>query len=252
MAKNNHFDILDSELREQGAGMPAGAESLISGYRNIAQGYAEMEQCVAVLSDLVNMRSYIYYGAFAERMSIGQRGRCEVVESIWERGLLSHVHPDDLQMKFSLEHVFYNKVSGLGEGMRRYMLASKIRLCDGEGRYHLSMHRMMYVPHPLGETVQFALCLYGPNIGGGEAAAIVDNVTGEMEVLDRDGVPNLLSDRECEVLRMVSDGLTSDEISDRLHISRNTVNRHRQNVRAKLNVRNSAEALRVARDFGLI
>ena len=50
-----------------------------------------------------------------------------------------------------------------------------------------------------------------------------------------------LSPRESEVLRHVLDGLTSQEIADRLKISLRTVKMHRGNIMAKVRVRNVAE-----------
>ncbi len=50
-----------------------------------------------------------------------------------------------------------------------------------------------------------------------------------------------LSPRESEVLRYVLDGLTSQEIADRLKISLRTVKMHRGNIMAKVRVRNVAE-----------
>lgn len=42
-----------------------------------------------------------------------------------------------------------------------------------------------------------------------------------------------LSERECTVMQLVADGLTSKEISSRLHISVETVNSHRKHARQK-------------------
>lgn len=49
-----------------------------------------------------------------------------------------------------------------------------------------------------------------------------------------------LSDREVEILRLIAREQTSKEIAERLSLSVNTVENHRQNIFAKLNVRNLA------------
>jgi DNA-binding NarL/FixJ family response regulator len=53
-----------------------------------------------------------------------------------------------------------------------------------------------------------------------------------------------LSASELRVAMMIKDGLTSDEIAMRLHISPETVKSHRKSIRKKLGLRGSAERLR--------
>jgi DNA-binding CsgD family transcriptional regulator len=60
-----------------------------------------------------------------------------------------------------------------------------------------------------------------------------------------------LSAREREVLTALADGLTNQELAERLFISERTVNRHLSNIFIKLGVRNRTEATRVAIEAGL-
>lgn len=50
-----------------------------------------------------------------------------------------------------------------------------------------------------------------------------------------------LSEREKEVLTLIADGLQAQDIADRLYISINTVNRHRENIKIKTGTRSVAE-----------
>lgn len=52
---------------------------------------------------------------------------------------------------------------------------------------------------------------------------------------------NKLTASETTVLQLVGEGLTSKEISQRLDISEATARKHRENIRRKLGIRNSAE-----------
>jgi Response regulator containing a CheY-like receiver domain and an HTH DNA-binding domain len=56
----------------------------------------------------------------------------------------------------------------------------------------------------------------------------------------------LLTRRETEVLRMIADGFTNQEIADKLFVSPLTVDSHRKNLIMKLNARNTAELIKIA------
>jgi len=61
-----------------------------------------------------------------------------------------------------------------------------------------------------------------------------------------------LSDRELEVLELVSEGKTTKEIADQLFVSSRTVETHRVNMMKKLNVQNIAELIKKAAHLKLI
>jgi DNA-binding CsgD family transcriptional regulator len=62
---------------------------------------------------------------------------------------------------------------------------------------------------------------------------------------------NSLTNREKEILQLIARGLISKEIADKLYISVNTVNTHRQRIIEKLNVSNTYEAIRYAHERGI-
>jgi two-component system, NarL family, response regulator NreC len=61
-----------------------------------------------------------------------------------------------------------------------------------------------------------------------------------------------LTDREREVLALIAEGQSNQEIADALVISIKTVNRHRENIMAKLNLHSRVELVRYAIEKGLI
>jgi two-component system, NarL family, response regulator NreC len=61
-----------------------------------------------------------------------------------------------------------------------------------------------------------------------------------------------LTPREQEVLTLIAEGLTSREIAQQLVISPKTVDRHRENIMAKLNLHSRAELVRYAMSRGLL
>lgn len=66
------------------------------------------------------------------------------------------------------------------------------------------------------------------------------------------GALALLTPRETEVLALVADGLSNDEIAADLHVSGNTVKTHIGNLLAKLHARDRAQLVIAAYEHGLV
>ncbi|MFM9371486.1 response regulator [Streptomyces sp. Da 82-17] len=74
-----------------------------------------------------------------------------------------------------------------------------------------------------------------------------------LRLMDRMRAPaEALSRRELEVLGLVADGLSNQQISKRLFLSQATVKSHLVHVFAKLNVDSRTAAVAVARDRGML
>lgn len=67
-----------------------------------------------------------------------------------------------------------------------------------------------------------------------------------------DGLPITLSAREVEVLELIAEGKSNQEISAELYLALNTVKRHAYNIYAKLGVQKRTKAVSIARKLGLI
>lgn len=68
------------------------------------------------------------------------------------------------------------------------------------------------------------------------------NVSGELT----------LTKREIEILSLISDGFTNQEIADQLFISCSTVDSHRKNLLLKFNANNTAKLVKMAISKGII
>ena len=66
------------------------------------------------------------------------------------------------------------------------------------------------------------------------------------------GSPALLSERELDVLRLMADGQTYEEIASHLYISVNTVRSHVKAIYGRLGANNRTRAIELARSLGLI
>lgn len=100
-----------------------------------------------------------------------------------------------------------------------------------------------------------SLCLYNYSYGEvlpeGANGIIVNSSTGEIIKANKQKCSLIISIRE-EILQLIDKGKMSKEIVNLLSISKNTVDRHRQNILGKLRVKNSVEACRVAKLMNLL
>ena len=101
---------------------------------------------------------------------------------------------------------------------------------------------------PSGKTLAFG------SIGG--AVGILDAATGKL-ILELTEPPDLplsnepLTAREMEVLKLVAQGRTNQEIGERLVISERTVSNHVSNILSKLHLANRVQAALYALREGL-
>ncbi|SFA47008.1 transcriptional regulator, LuxR family [Pedobacter suwonensis] len=61
-----------------------------------------------------------------------------------------------------------------------------------------------------------------------------------------------ISKRELEVLQLMSEGLSNQEIAERLFVSLNTIKTHNARLFAKLEVKRRTQAIEIAKKLGLI
>jgi DNA-binding NarL/FixJ family response regulator len=61
--------------------------------------------------------------------------------------------------------------------------------------------------------------------------------------------PSVLSARECEIFQLVGRGKTSQEIAQLLHVSRKTVDAHKDSIRKKLGLENSHQLICKAAEY---
>lgn len=76
-----------------------------------------------------------------------------------------------------------------------------------------------------------------------------DRLTPKENVLFEEGT---FTDRELEVLQLISDGFTNVQIADKLFLSKRTVEGYRQNLIEKMDVKNSASLIKYATLHGLV
>lgn len=255
MPKNNHnheeLTVSLDELFSQQFVVPSeSAEEMLEKYLGIAAMYSSVESCISVLSDLKTRQSYIFYGALGDVLDIAKDGTTRILDTIWEEEILCRIPESDLNRKREEEIKFFTFVKRHPDSGHQYYLSSSFPMQDSSGKSICVRHRIFYFH--VGKEIRYALCLYNAAQSFLQESVIVNSKNGEELPLYRIDSSGMLSSREREVLSMISMGLSSKEISTRLNISLFTVNRHRQNIISKMNVKNSSQACQMAHQMGLI
>lgn len=98
--------------------------------------------------------------------------------------------------------------------------------------------------HEGGETI--AIHIFTPNLA---AAASYDNPVRKTL---QEGIRSKLTPRELETLRLLGEGLGTQEIATRLHLTRATVRNHIYSLLPKLGVHTRVEAVVLALNAGLV
>lgn len=251
------MDILRAELNAIYAAQQLEKEYLDQQHlmRLIGQirNYVSLTRGCCVITDASADRSYIIGGDFCCLLGISSSPELfKEVDSSDEDLIYLRLHPEDLVEKRMLEYAYFKHVDSLtGEEKLRFKATCTIRIRNHKGDYMaVSNSTQVLYPSPKGK-IWLILCCYdlAPQAGGREGieARIVNNSTGEIIPVAAHAQRNqILSEREKEILRLIRDGKPSKLIAEELHISINTVNRHRQNILSKLSVGNSMEAVMAA------
>ncbi|MDE7154138.1 MAG: LuxR C-terminal-related transcriptional regulator [Muribaculaceae bacterium] len=244
MTKNNHFHKLNCLLRDQAVNTSHVNEASIYQY---AEMLARIENVLVVVSDLRKGSSRIFSGGFGERLGLdGYTSE----NSIWEKEILRMMSETEKEEKFIAELRFFHYLRRLPKHRKsECFLLSKLRFNDS----FEVMHKMYYIFDENMETVLYAICVYSPMLFDFNGKSyIVNSITGIKEELTSATDNAIISRRERQILQLIDQGMKSIEIADALHISKNTVSRHRQEILAKLQVKNSIEACRLAKSMGLL
>ena len=183
----------------------------------------------------------------------------------------SRVHPDDFRQSIKIANHFLRLGFQLPiEEMISYKLINEYRVKVRTGKYIRVIEQFQALELDIHGNVWLALCILdiSPdqdpgvpmrskllNFKTGQLFHFPDEInpgTDTAEIIPDTEAPALkLARREQEILGLISEGMISKEIADKLYISVHTVNTHRQRIMEKLNARNIHEAINKARALGI-
>jgi len=172
----------------------------------------------------------------------------------------SRIHPDDL-LGLLTSGIYYLRMAFFevpSAEWKNYKAISDYRLKNSSGNYVRVIEQHLCLEFDKHGNVWLDLSIMDlspdQDISIPFRSRLMNFKTGELfEYKPEVEVKNRLSQlttREKEVLKLVAKGMVSKQIADKLFISVNTVNTHRQNIIEKLSVNNTAEAIRYAMEVG--
>ena len=215
-----------------------------------------------------------YQGIFA----FGIRDFVHVTDSVFElfgedaatfniESLLDRIHPDDveyfLKVKKITAYFFFKFIDK--ELITEYKLSFQFRMKNAKGEYRQILHQA--APLALDADMNLSSVLISQSdithittenkyrfsfisIKGDYSYYNLKSIS-DLSVMAKARV-NLLSDRELEILKYLSSGLSTTEVADALLISPTTVRTHRNNILKKTSFKTISQAIAYFIREGLI
>lgn len=244
MLTKQHFD--DTEWRED----------VLDKAKRLADAYTQIDNSIAVLSDLQKNTSYIFFDSFGSQLGLSQSPT--VIDSAFESEIFACIPAEELIERHVLELRYFHlqKNNSIPE-RHSFNTLCHIHFKLISGKKIPILHRTYYIGSLPNGCIWLSLCIYTPFVeqhSKGIGGRIINNATGEIIPLEQYKQYDLsiLSNRELDVLKLLSEGKGSKQIADILNISVYTVYRHRQNILLSLQVNNTAEAVQIGISLGII
>lgn len=227
--------------------------SIIEKYRHEWETVSRVGQCAVFVFDC-----FTHKFVYASDIALDLFGL--TVEDFLKKGhdpAFDLIHPDDVELIVLTRKKAYQLLEALPvEEVKEYKLVHEFRFRNIQGNYVRITEQEQVIELDSDGVIRLMLSVF--NIDAGDAkepvrSHIYNFKKGEQIFIElSDTLEEPLTLRETEILKLIRNGLLSKEISDRLGISVNTVNVHRQNIFNKLNVENAMEAVNVALKLGLL
>ena len=179
------------------------------------------------------------------------------------QGITELIHPGDLDFVAAAEEAIVDAVNRVGHERQLHFKASycfRMRVADGS--YHVFHHQIVYLTSDESGALTTALCTHTDmeHIVNKNNRIVLINFIGkckecyQIDLSERnlDRPKPLLSRREHEVLMLLAQGLSSEEIGEKLFISKLTVRVHRRHLLRKTATTNSSNLIRKCVEMSLL
>lgn len=181
------------------------------------------------------------------------------IKTIRKQGdlLEERIHPDDREqlIEYQIEHGQFIYSLPVGE-RNDYQQTFQYRMLNSKGQYINVISRQQVIEKDKNGKAWIIMGIMdiSPDQSSFEKIkrTVINRKTGEILSSVSTFTDKQLTNREKEILLLIRQGFLSKEIADKLKLSIYTVNNHRKNILAKLNVANSIEAINSAQHHGII
>ena len=251
---------------------------------NLISQYKQLIDSLTVDPEAVNYEILKHHTSLLERLAVVENSSMRIMDLLqkkyiyirnrfkshlsWDESLaeeqgysyfFSLMHPDDLPLVIdtSIKSLRFLIENDPAERLN-YKSFFEFRLRDQKGQYVRFIQQNMLLELDRKGNIWLILILLDlcPNQQESRIfqRSMIDMRTNKVcFVYDENHPENpQLSRREIEILGLLAKGMLSKEIADRLFISVNTVNNHRQKIIEKMDVTNTSEALSYAEKIGII
>lgn len=140
-----------------------------------------------------------------------------------------------LPLRNGLSHI--NTVKKVGNGYHTFLRSAYIWESDDHGIFRKTISVYTHLYDGLAKATN-------PSMNGPEGQLFRAEYLKPFQ--------HTLSAREIQLLKLIAEGDTTSMMSEKLHISRRTVETHRKNMIRKLEVNNTAHLVGLSKDIGLI
>ncbi|WP_461789065.1 LuxR C-terminal-related transcriptional regulator [Pedobacter sp.] len=224
-----------------------------------------------IIADLLSVGEFYYY-----TLNIGDSSINNFHENIlrlhriknYPRHLseiISLIHPDDIPFVIEAERLAINKLREIGWQHKMNLKSSYcFRMRTDDGTYQLFHHQALTIKEDeSGKMVEAinihtniqhitAINSYTVLISGISPRTDFYQIGLKPELLLKPSLPQSLTKRELEILKLIAQGHSSNEIADLLFLSSLTVRTHRKNILRKTEAKNGSDLVKRCIEWGLI
>ena len=183
-------------------------------------------------------------------------------ETVTFDDIINTIHPEDMNFVANAEQSYLNFIyNNIGkEHILNYKANYSFRSKMKNGEYHLMNHQAIVLTVDENGNFGKSLNIHTDINHITKINSFTFSLIGlesypsytDVKVIQDSSQYTLLTSREIEIIKLISEGLQNKTIAEKLNISNFTVKTHRKNIYKKLNCRSATELINKCISMGLL